>query len=149
MYISYWSKVVLTSVIHSGGHLLTTILFVPWALNSWTPKRMKLSHSNLFSFTVDDCQQIEFRAAVENKVLRNHIIKSSQVTNEEICKINCYLEPSCVSYNYGPHNDGLFRCELSDKIHLQASTNELETRSGFIYRQILTVSKTYNWKCLL
>ena len=96
--------------------------------------------------TVDDCRQIEFRAAAENKVLRNHIIKSRKVTNEEICKINCYLEPNCVSYNYGPDNDGLFWCELSDKIHSQASLNELETRHEFIYRPILKVSKTYKEK---
>ena len=48
-----------------------------------------------------------------------------------------------MSYNYGPLSDGLFMCELSDKSHLQASSNELETRDGFIYRPIIMVTKIY------
>ena len=46
-----------------------------------------------------------------------------------------------MSFNYGPLNDDLFVCELSDTHHLQVSSSELETRDGFIYRPIDMVSK--------
>jgi len=72
-------------------------------------------------------------------VLNSHVIKSSRVLSEENCEINCYLEANCVSYNYGPAEDDLHLCELSDKNHLQVSSDDLEGRQGFIYRPV-TVS---------
>ena len=85
---------------------------------------------------------------MENKALSNHVIKSDHVVNEEMCKINCYLEPNCVSYNYGPVNDGLFLCELNNMSHLQASSNELKDKEGFIYGPLYKVGRTYNqWQC--
>ena len=55
-----------------------------------------------------------------------------------MCEIRCYLEPSCVAYNYGPVNDESFVCELSDS---QPSLGDLESRIGFIYRSIHMVSE--------
>ena len=49
-----------------------------------------------------------------------------------------------MSYNFGPLNDGLFRCELSDVSHLQASLSELEAKEGFIYSPIRMVSTFYH-----
>ena len=74
-------------------------------------------------------------------VLSSHVIKSKLVLNEEICKINCYLEANCVSYNYGPEEDELYLCELSEKNHLQVLSDELEARHGFIYRPVSPVSR--------
>ena len=76
-----------------------------------------------------------------NKVLRNHVIQSEQVPDEELCRLKCYLEPNCMSYNYGPLNDESFLCELNDKSHSQTSPNELNTRDGFIYRPIFKVNR--------
>ena len=75
--------------------------------------------------------------------LNNHVISSFHVPNEEMCKINCYMKPNCVSYNYGPLNHGFFLCELSDKIHLQTHSNDLEAKSGFTYSPIFKVSIIY------
>ncbi|XP_020614084.1 protein kinase C-binding protein NELL2-like [Orbicella faveolata] len=69
-------------------------------------------------------------------VLSSHVTKSMRVLNEENCEINCYLEANCVSYNYGPAEDELYLCELSDKNHLQVPSDELEARRGFIYRPV-------------
>ena len=80
---------------------------------------------------------------MENKALINHVIKSDRVGNEHMCRIKCYMEPNCVSYNYGPLNDESFLCELNDKSHLQVSSNELDARGGFIYRPIFKVSKRH------
>ena len=46
-----------------------------------------------------------------------------------------------MSYNYGPAEDELYLCEVSDKSHLQVSSDELEERHGFIYRPVTPVSK--------
>ena len=37
--------------------------------------------------------------------------------------------------------DELYLCELSDKNHLQVSSDELEERHGFIYKPVTPVSK--------
>lgn len=74
-------------------------------------------------------------------VLSSHVTKSMRVLNEENCEINCYLEANCVSYNYGPAEDELYLCELSDKNHLQVPSDELEARRGFIYRPVTPVSR--------
>ena len=74
-------------------------------------------------------------------VLISHVIKSKRVLNEENCQIYCYLEANCVSYNYGPAEAELYLCELSDKNHLQVSSDELEERHGFIYRPVTPISK--------
>ena len=74
-------------------------------------------------------------------VLSSHVIKSERVLNVGKCEINCYLEPNCASYNYGPEENGLYLCELSDKNHLQVPSNELEARHGFTYRPVIPVSR--------
>ena len=102
---------------------------------------MWFSISFLYFFFLDDCRQIAFREEIPNKALSNHVIESHREVDEEMCKIKCYLEPNCVAYNYGPLNDGIFLCELNDKIHLQVASKELEARNGFIYCPIITVGK--------
>ena len=92
-------------------------------------------------FLLDDCRNIEFREKKENTVLISHVIKSKWVLKEENCQIYCYLEANCVSYNYGPAEDELYLCELSDKNHLQVPSDELEERHGFLYRPVAPVSK--------
>ena len=92
-------------------------------------------------FLLDDCRNIEFREKTENMVLISHVIKSERVLKEENCQLYCYLEANCVSYNYGPAEDELYLCELSDKNPLQVPSDELEERHGFIYRPVTPVSK--------
>ena len=70
---------------------------------------------------------------VKNMALHNHVIQSVQAANEDICQLNCYLEPNCVSYNYGRQGDGTFVCELSDSNHQLVSSGDLRARDGFIY----------------
>ena len=67
--------------------------------------------------------------------LNNQVIKHKQVSKQELCEIQCFLEPDCVSYNYGTQIDGSFLCELNNRNHLQVP-DELQARNGFIYRPI-------------
>ena len=75
---------------------------------------------------------------MKNKALGNNPFKRYQGTDEEICEIRCYLEPSCVAYSYGPINHESSVCEMSDS---QPSLGELQSRNGFIYRSMLMVRK--------
>ena len=81
---------------------------------------------------------------LENMALNNHVIRRDRVGNEDLCQLNCYLEPNCVSYNYGPSGDGDFVCELSNRDHQGVSSSDLRTRDGFTYTTI-TVSKVNEW----
>ena len=98
-----------------------------------------MDHTSRFKiwlfFVPDYCRQIQFKEQIENKVLRNHVIKRSQDVGIDGCELQCYLEPNCVSYNYGPS-----LCELNDITHLQAPSNDMETRDGCIYRAVFRVS---------
>ena len=98
-----------------------------------------MDHTSRFKiwlfFVPDYCRQIQFKEQMENKVLRNHVIKRSQDVGIDGCELQCYLEPNCVSYNYGPS-----LCELNDITHLQAPSNDMETRDGCIYRAVFRVS---------
>lgn len=83
----------------------------------------------------DYCRQIQFKEQMENKALRNHVIKRSQDIDIDGCELQCYLEPNCVSYNYGQS-----LCELNDITHLQAPSNDMEVQDGSIYRAVFRVS---------
>ena len=76
--------------------------------------------------------------------LNNHIIRRVLVMNEDLCQLNCYLEPNCVSYNYGPSGYGAFVCELSECSHQGVYSSDLTTRAGFTYNTI-TVSGVCKW----
>nr|XP_058963040.1 neurogenic locus notch homolog protein 1-like [Pocillopora verrucosa] len=83
----------------------------------------------------DDCRVIEFKEGTKNKILPNHVIRGDHLPDKDVCELRCYLEPNCVSYNYGPLSDGTFTCELNDRTHLQVP-DSLEDKSGFLYTEI-------------
>ena len=61
------------------------------------------------------CRKLEFHQQLQGRVLIGHVFKSIFVEDEENCKLNCYLENDCVSYNFASRlvsNKHL--CELSD-----------------------------------
>ena len=93
-----------------------------------------------FLFFLDDCRKIEFTEQMSNRALKNYVIKRYEGIDEEMCEIYCYLEPNCRSYNYGLVNNEIFLCELNNKHHLQALSNELEAKDEFKYRPIAMVS---------
>lgn len=96
-------------------------------------------------FLVDkNCRTVEFKEERKNEVLINHVSHRYYGVDKDICQINCYREPGCVSYNHGTLSDGTFLCELNDKDHTQASSNEMVARYGFIYRPILVRDDVIN-----
>ena len=83
----------------------------------------KTQHQKFFfvSFTDDECRIIEFKEPIENKAMKDHVIRSAEVINEGSCRMMCYMEPNCVSINFGPLHGEKYRCELNsatDEDHL-------------------------------
>jgi len=87
------------------------------------------------SFTDDEYRIIEFKEPIENKVMKDHVIRSAEVIDEGSCRVMCYMEPNCVSINFGPSLGGKYRCELNsatDEDHLTV----LEEKSTFTFLAI-------------
>ena len=76
---------------------------------------------SLMSFTDDECRIIEFKEPKENKVMKDHVIKRGVVDNPGSCQVLCYMDPNCVSINFGPSHGEKYKCELNnatDEDHL-------------------------------
>lgn len=67
-----------------------------------------------FFVTEAPCTKKTFVEPVPNKALVNHVISNPTVASEEVCKIQCFIEATCESYNFGPKEDGGHVCELSN-----------------------------------
>lgn len=93
----------------------------------------------LFVVTEVPCIKKTFVEPVPNKILVSHVISTLTVASEEVCKIHCFIEVSCVSYNFGPKETGYHVCELSES---DAISHPLDwiTKQGFLY------GETQVWK---
>ena len=86
------------------------------------------------SLSWDCCLVKSYAAPIYGKELQGHVFKTLQLEKEQLCRINCYLEKTCQSYNLAssPHL-GRWECELSntdDKQHPES----LVSSPGKIYR---------------
>lgn len=84
----------------------------------------------------DDCRHLEFRKAdvVEGMRLMDHVIEIAEVINEGFCGALCFMEPSCVSYNFMTNGEiGKHKCELSNATHKQHE-EDLEVNPDYVYR---------------
>lgn len=98
------------------------------------------------SFTDDECRIIEFKEPIENKAMKGHVIRSAEVINGGSCRLMCYMEPNCVSINFGPSQGGKYRCELNsatDENHLTV----LEEKPTFTFLAI-EVNISMPWLCV-
>ena len=73
-----------------------------------------------------------FKEPVSNKALGGHVIITERVTDHGSCRLECYLEPNCVSINVGPFDEGTHICELNN------DTDESPSYSALIKRQRYT-----------
>ena len=56
---------------------------------------------------------IIFKEPIKGKALQGHVIRSVKVANERSCRVQCFMEPNCVSINVGPVQEGKGICELN------------------------------------
>ncbi|XP_067047647.1 CD209 antigen-like protein C isoform X2 [Acropora muricata] len=70
-----------------------------------------------------------------NRRLTKHIIATTKVFDFDLCELQCYHEPNCVSVNFNviPDSEGLHECELNNATH-RSHDKELMNRDGYIYK---------------
>ena len=79
------------------------------------------------------CRRLEFNQQLQGRALIGHVFKSIFVEDEENCKLSCYLENDCVSYNFASRlvsNKHLW--ELSDSDHRE-HPQDLQEENDFVY----------------
>ena len=111
-----------------------------------TSSIFELNHKRITLFFIDlaleECRVIQFTEKIANKALSNYVIQQKQVLDEDMCKVRCFLEPECVSFNFGQQNDGSLLCELNNRSHAQVP-DAMQTRIGFIYRPVFVSTLRY------
>ena len=70
-----------------------------------------------------------------NKRLVKHVIATIKVLDFDLCELQCYHQPNCVSVNFNviPNSERLHECELNNATH-RSHDNELMNRDGYLYK---------------
>ena len=72
-----------------------------------------------------------FLEPTEDAALQNHLIRTIVPSvSEHFCRVQCYLENECVSYNYGQE-----KCQLNNSTAAEHPL-DLKAKRNFIYRGI-------------
>ena len=88
------------------------------------------------TFFSDQCRTLLFRSDKRfiGKRLKHHVITVADVLEEELCRILCFIQPNCVSYNFKleASPNGHYKCELNNSTH-DEHEDELLKNSIFVY----------------
>ena len=76
---------------------------------------------------------IIFKEPIKGKALQGHVIRSVKVANEGSCRVQCFMEPNCVSINIGPVQEGKGICELNNATDDSPSHSALKNVAQYIY----------------
>ncbi|XP_067046780.1 uromodulin-like [Acropora muricata] len=77
------------------------------------------------------CRKIVFLETKEDAALQNHLIRTiAPSASEHFCRVQCFLENACVSYNYGQET-----CQLNNSTAAEHPL-DLKAKPNFIYRGI-------------
>lgn len=79
---------------------------------------------------------IIFKEPASNKTLDGHLIRTEKVTDEGSCRLECYLEPNCVSVNVGIYDEGNCICELNSATDESPTLSNLSNRKSYTYHGI-------------
>ena len=90
----------------------------------------------LLTQTDEEFRTLIFKEEVPNKALHGHVIRTEQVLNDGDCRLQCYLEPNCVSINVGPLRDGSHQCDLNDVTDDKEFAVGLKEKAGFTYNGV-------------
>lgn len=91
-----------------------------------------------YQFDPDFCRSLEFKPAkvFDGQRLINHVIRIDDIKDRVLCKIRCFKEPNCVSYNFEKQpngNNGTHKCELNDVTH-EENEDDLVRDYNYFYR---------------
>ncbi|XP_067050529.1 uncharacterized protein [Acropora muricata] len=93
---------------------------------------MLLSVSH-FVLSNEICRNKRFQHSVGGFAMSKHVIDKFDVFDEDHCQLRCYFEDSCFSYNFGPLEGGVHKCELNDEDSASHPT-DLVQRKGWVYQ---------------
>ena len=100
----------------------------------------------VFSRTGDDCRNIILWDPIPNMAVRNHVMRSAEVSSKGSCRVMCYMEPNCVSIYIGLVEGGNQQCELNNATEKNHAPFLLVNKEGYTYLEI-EVNCTFlsNW----
>ncbi|XP_078352302.1 uncharacterized protein LOC144636995 [Oculina patagonica] len=82
------------------------------------------------------CRHLQFTAArvFKEKRLVNHVIHTADVMDEGLCRVLCFSDYNCVSYNFMTGSEtGKHKCELNNATH-EEHKEDLEENLHFVHR---------------
>lgn len=86
-----------------------------------------------------DCREMTFPGVkfFAGKRLVEHIIRTVQVRNKDMCEIWCYQEHNCVSFNLKvkASTAETFSCELNNATHLEQDGQFVSTKD-YVYQGV-------------
>ena len=85
------------------------------------------------------CRNLRFtNDPIHGQRLGNHVIRTIDVINEDICQVKCYLEPNCVSYHFKKvaSTNGKHKCDLNNATyeHHNEHSEDLAENESYVYR---------------
>ena len=85
------------------------------------------------------CRNLRFTSApIHGYRLNNHVIRTIDVMNEDFCRLQCYMEPNCVSYNFIKKEEanGQHKCDLNNASyeHDNEHSGDLMKNENYVYR---------------
>ena len=84
-----------------------------------------------------ECRQLSFPAnyMFGNRRLVKHVIATVEVVDLNLCELQCYHQPNCVSINFNviSDSDRLHECELNNATH-RSHDSKLMNRDDYVYK---------------
>ena len=65
------------------------------------------------------------------------MIRTIDVSNEDICQLQCYREPNCVSYNFNKNEEnGQHKCDLNNATyeHDSEHSDDIAENENYVHR---------------
>ncbi|PFX11904.1 Pikachurin [Stylophora pistillata] len=83
-----------------------------------------------------ECRSILFKEPIRDKVMKGHLIRLVDVPHQGSCKVLCYLEPNCVSINFGPSQGGNYICELNNASDESQGSSDFQSKQDYTHLSI-------------
>ena len=98
----------------------------------------------------DECRHMEFRnsGTFLGKRLINHVIKSLEIVQENLCGALCFMENNCVSFNTEIRGGSSSKCELNNASHNEYP-QDLQPWTNYTYRGAKVTAGTKHFHPLL
>ena len=75
---------------------------------------------------------------IEGYRLKKYVIRTVDASNEDICQLQCYMDPNCVSYNFNKKGEenGQHKCDLNNATYERDNehSGDLTKNENYVYR---------------